>query len=334
MDGSPMQRTHWSRRPDLWAGVLILGTTLARLAFAASGQLDLVQDEAQYWDWSRTFQFSYFTKGPLIAWMIGAWTWLLGDSVFAVRLGAVLGTALMQATVYLGLSRLFGRPRLGLLCLVVLNTTLLFLAAGTLMTTDNPLLVCWWAALFALYAAGATPGRAGPSWSWPRPGVGTWGKDMMLASPSPPCFTARCMRRADARLVPVLAAAGPGPGGRHRARFGPILLWNLGNDFAGFRHVAHLGGLTGVARSPSSASTASRNITAASSVCSCLGGSSWPSVGPGGLPAAAAAGAGRCARSRPWTTPSAPCWWRGSGRCGASSPCGAFIPRSTPTGPP
>ena len=245
--GGPMdRRTPWSGRPDLWAGALILGTTLARLAFAASGQLDLVQDEAQYWDWSRTFQFSYFTKGPLIAWIIGLWTWLLGDSALAVRLGAVLGSALMQVTVYLGLSRLFGRPRLGLLCLLVLNTTLLFLAAGTLMTTDNPLMVCWWVALFALYAAGRDPGARWPFVALAAAlAVGTWGKYMMLAFAVTAVLHGVLLRRRllDSplfwRRLALALAVGAGLG------LAPILLWNLGNDFAGFKHVAHLGGLAG-----------------------------------------------------------------------------------------
>ncbi len=241
-----LEHNLWGCRPDVWAGLLILAVTVARLVFVASGQLDLVQDEAQYWDWSRTFQLSYFTKGPLIAYIIGLWTWLLGDSGLGVRMGAVLGSAAMQLVVYLGVSRLWRRPRLGLACLVVMNTTPLFMASGFLMTTDNPLMVCWWAALFALYAAGRDARRV-----WPFAvlagalALGTWGKYMMLAFAVTAALYGWLLRRRmmDSPLFwrRLWLALGLG------AVLGllPIVLWNLGNDFAGVRHVAHLGGFTG-----------------------------------------------------------------------------------------
>ena len=242
----PRERKLWGCRPEIWAGLLILGTTAIRVWFVLSGQLDLVQDEAQYWDWSRTPQLSYFTKGPLIAYIIGFWTWIFGDTILGVRFGAILGSCLSQLIVYLGVGVLWKRPRLGVVCLLVLNTSLLFLASGVLMTTDNPLILCWWTALFALYEAGRRPDRR-----WPfavmaaAVAVGTWGKYMMLAFSVSAALYGLLLRR---RML---------DGGFFWKRLGialivgsvlgllPILLWNLGNDFAGFRHVAHLGGMAG-----------------------------------------------------------------------------------------
>ena len=66
----PSRTAPWVRRPDRWAFFLIAATTAARSWFVASGQLYLAQDEAQYWDWSRTLQLSYYSKGPLIAYLI------------------------------------------------------------------------------------------------------------------------------------------------------------------------------------------------------------------------------------------------------------------------
>ena len=38
--------------------------------------LDLSPDEAHYWDWSRRLDWSYYSKGPLIAWIILlVWHW-------------------------------------------------------------------------------------------------------------------------------------------------------------------------------------------------------------------------------------------------------------------
>ena len=50
---------------------LCLGILLAvRLAAIHAATTDLVLDEAQYWTWSRALDFGYFSKPPMIAWVI------------------------------------------------------------------------------------------------------------------------------------------------------------------------------------------------------------------------------------------------------------------------
>ncbi|WP_461210305.1 ArnT family glycosyltransferase [Desulfocurvus sp. DL9XJH121] len=246
MAKDPREYRLWGCRPEVWAGVLILGTTALRVWFVLSGQLDLVQDEAQYWDWSRTPQLSYFTKGPLIAYIIGFWTWIFGDTPLGVRFGAVLGSCLAQCIVFLGVGVLWKRPRLGVLCLLVLNGVLLFMASGVLMTTDNPLMVCWWAALFLLYEAGRKPERR-----WPFVGLavalalGTWAKYMMLAFAGTAVLYGLLLRRRMLDGGPFWKRLGVALGVGCVLGLAPILVWNLANDFAGFRHVAHLGGVSG-----------------------------------------------------------------------------------------
>src|SRR5690606_33513323 len=52
----------------------------------------LVEDEAHYWEWSRRLDWSYYSKGPGIALAIRAFTALLGDTEFAVRLPAAIAS--------------------------------------------------------------------------------------------------------------------------------------------------------------------------------------------------------------------------------------------------
>ncbi|MBY0261096.1 MAG: glycosyltransferase family 39 protein, partial [Phycisphaerales bacterium] len=53
---------------------------------------DLVEDEAQYWLWSQHPGWSYYSKGPGVAWVIWLATRVLGDAEWAVRASsAVLG---------------------------------------------------------------------------------------------------------------------------------------------------------------------------------------------------------------------------------------------------
>lgn len=55
-------------------------------------------DEAQYWLWGQHFDFGYYSKPPLIAWIIGASDFIFGQHSWAVRLPAAAfhtGTALV-----------------------------------------------------------------------------------------------------------------------------------------------------------------------------------------------------------------------------------------------
>jgi hypothetical protein len=78
-------------RPDpsgwfLPAAAIVAGITLARLLLLRFNATDLFVDESQYWFWGQTFEFGYFSKPPLIAWLIGGMTALAGsDSAFWVR---------------------------------------------------------------------------------------------------------------------------------------------------------------------------------------------------------------------------------------------------------
>src|SRR5262249_14920229 len=63
-----------------------------------SSPLELSGDEAQYWVWAQHLSAGYYSKPPLIAWVIAASTALLGNQEWAVRLPAALfhaGTAII-----------------------------------------------------------------------------------------------------------------------------------------------------------------------------------------------------------------------------------------------
>ncbi|WMW64969.1 glycosyltransferase family 39 protein [Nitratidesulfovibrio liaohensis] len=238
----------WERNPALCAGVIIAATTLVRLWFVISGQLDLVQDESQYWDWSRRLQLSYYSKGPLIAWIIHGWTALLGDTETGVRMGAVVNAALAQTLLYLGVSRLFRAPALGVLTLFVANTTPLFMASGVLMTTDSPLLLCWAGALFCLHWISQEPRRRMPyALLFACMALGVLAKYMMLAMMGVAVLWLwglsrhGLLARGVALRVLAVMLAGSAVG------MLPILAWNIANDWVSFRHVATLAGVAGKA---------------------------------------------------------------------------------------
>ncbi|WP_029894257.1 ArnT family glycosyltransferase [Desulfohalovibrio reitneri] len=241
---SASNRTRW----DIVAACIILVSVAAKLWVVATGQLNLVQDEAQYWDWTRQLQWSYYSKGPLIAWIIHLGTSIFGDTELGVRIGAIVGSGLTQAVIYLGVARLWSMPRTAVWTLVIANTAPMFMASGILMTTDNPLVLCWAGSIFCLDAAT----RPETSARWRKAaflgmGVlvafGILAKYMMLAFP--PLALAYCGwlwwrgRLPEGFWKPCLLALAAGTA----LGFLPILIWNAQNDWVGFRHVSHLAGV-------------------------------------------------------------------------------------------
>src|SRR5262245_60721097 len=100
-DDTPPER-RW-----LWRGLaaaLILASSALHVAYLAHDcPLDLAPDEAHYWDWSRHLDWSYYSKGPLVALLIrgscalvGPWSEAhTGSLALAIRLPAVICGALL-----------------------------------------------------------------------------------------------------------------------------------------------------------------------------------------------------------------------------------------------
>src|SRR5688500_8714899 len=79
-----------------------LGALLAlRLAAVYAAKTDLVLDEAQYWTWSRELAFGYFSKPPMIAWLIRATSALCGDGEACIRSAAPVLYTVSAFIIYL-----------------------------------------------------------------------------------------------------------------------------------------------------------------------------------------------------------------------------------------
>ena len=82
--------------------------------------LDLAPDEAHYWDWSRHLDWSYYSKGPLVAYLIRASQaifgpssrFLLGSEMPAVRLPAVACGSLLLVSLYVLTAQIYKRESL------------------------------------------------------------------------------------------------------------------------------------------------------------------------------------------------------------------------------
>lgn len=149
----------WRARPLASFLVIAGALTAARIAGLFFADANLGPDEAQYWIWSKAPAFGYYSKPPLIAWVIGAATALFGDAEWAVRLPAPLFHFGASCFLFALARRLYGETA-GLLAGAGWITLPGVSLSASLMTTDAPLLFFWSAALFLFFRI-LTDRRAG-----------------------------------------------------------------------------------------------------------------------------------------------------------------------------
>jgi undecaprenyl-diphosphatase len=140
----------------------LLGLTAFHLWFISSGRWPLAPDEAHYWEWSRRLDWSYYSKGPLVAYLIAASTWLGGHTEFWVRLPAVLLGVGIAGIGYALAARIFQSERAGFLSVILLSLIPLYHAGSLLMTID-PAFVFFWG-LSSLLLCRAIQRRSEMAW--------------------------------------------------------------------------------------------------------------------------------------------------------------------------
>lgn len=146
----------------------LLGLTLLlRVGYLLIFPMDLAGDESYYWDWSRQPDWSYYSKPPLVAWVIWLGT-LPGDTLFFLKLPAALLNVAGIGVLTLLARRLYS-PKTGFWTALISVTMPGTAVGGMTMTIDAPLLFCWGLALWFVW--GALDPQASPA-SQKRHGVG------------------------------------------------------------------------------------------------------------------------------------------------------------------
>ena len=130
--------TGGDQRSWRWALGLVAAGVLARLVLALL--VPPFPDETYYWEWSRHPAFGYFDHPPAIAFLIGAGTAIVGNTVLGIRLGAVVGGGVAALGVVLLAGRL-GGGRAAFRAALILTCMPLAAAGLLLATPDAPLLL-------------------------------------------------------------------------------------------------------------------------------------------------------------------------------------------------
>jgi 4-amino-4-deoxy-L-arabinose transferase-like glycosyltransferase len=218
------------RRPLALGLTGIALVTLWRVALLPFNGTDLFVDEAQYWFWGRELAWGYYSKPPLIGWILRLFTEIGSDSAFWIRLPLPLIHAATAIVLMLVARRLFD-PVTGALAGLAYATLPAVALGSLLVSTDTPMLFCF--ALATLAWSHLTERRAA-GWAFvlgAAIGIGLLAKYAMIYFPLTAALAALAVPRARiSRRDAVIAATVA------LAAIAPNLVWNAANDFSTLRH--------------------------------------------------------------------------------------------------
>jgi 4-amino-4-deoxy-L-arabinose transferase-like glycosyltransferase len=128
--------------------LIVVALTVVRLVGLRLSAVDLFIDESQYWSWSRELALGYFSKPPLLAWLIAATEHLCGPSEACIRAPAPLMSLATSLLAYaIGRTLYDARTGFWAAMLTAFGTGAVF--SARIISTDVPLVLFWALALLA-----------------------------------------------------------------------------------------------------------------------------------------------------------------------------------------
>lgn len=216
--------------------------TCYRVLCLLQPHLVLFYDEAYYYHWSLNLDWGYYSKPPVVAWVIALFTSIFGDTSFAVKLGAPLLYAGAAVFVYQIAEKLAG-ARAACFSGWVFLTSILVGYNSLFITTDAPLLFFWAATLWAFVMSQQDSNAEVQTYWWLTGlfcGLGMLSKYTMGALPLSLFLYLLSSEPGRAQLKtfgPWIAAISAG------LIFSTNIIWNFQNEFVAFRHTTEISGV-------------------------------------------------------------------------------------------
>jgi len=130
---------------------LLCGIVLLIKIFAVyNTNFDLFGDEAQYWIWSKSPDLGYYSKPPLLAWLITFITLIFGDSFETLKLISVSMYVFTSIAVYLIFKQLYHDKKEAILAGLTFYLVPAVTVSSFLISTDILLIFFWSISLYFL----------------------------------------------------------------------------------------------------------------------------------------------------------------------------------------
>lgn len=224
------------------AFALIAGLLALRVGLLIGSPLELYADEAQYWRWGQSLEWGYYSKPPMIAWLIHLSTTLFGDSEWAIRFFAPVFHAIAAIALWLLARRMFGELAALFTVMTYLLMPGIILSSGVI-STDGVLFPFWCIALYLFWRLREEDlGWIGVAALGIAVGIGFLSKYAMLYFAIGVTLTSLVdgpTRKA------VLSPKGLAFLAIAAAVFAPHMIWNAANDFKTVSHTVDNANLAG-----------------------------------------------------------------------------------------
>ncbi len=135
------------------AVILIIAAILLRAVLFFLADIELHYDEAQYWEWSQKLDWGYYSKGPLVAWLIALSEFIFGHGVWQTRLPAWLASGLFMWLVYRCSLCVWQDTQAAFWAVILVLFSPIYFLLGGVMTTDIILFVFYTWGIWAIYRA-------------------------------------------------------------------------------------------------------------------------------------------------------------------------------------
>ena len=224
----------WRRNPSACAALLIAAVVALRIVVIIVAPTEIGPDEAQYWRWSEKLDFGYYSKPPLVAWVIAASTAIFGDSAWAIRLSAPILAGAAAFFLFLLGKRAFDARTGAWAAAIYLLMPGIWLSS-VIITTDAVLLPTVSAALYFLWRFRDAPSLGNAVLAGACIGLAMLAKYAALylyGGAVLAMFIDRDMRKA------MLSLPGAALFIASLVVLAPNLAWNAAHDFATVSHTA------------------------------------------------------------------------------------------------
>ncbi|MEP7455478.1 glycosyltransferase family 39 protein [Phyllobacterium sp. SB3] len=211
------------------AAIGVLGYVLVlRLTFL--GVVDLIPEEAYYWNYAQHLDIGYLDHPPMVAWLIWLGTSLFGNTEFGVRIGAYVAWMVTAFFAFQFSRNLFGKSA-ALVSVLLVAALPFFFSTGILMMPDAPLTAAWAGTLYFLERA--LLGNKRGAWFGVGicVGLGMLSKyTIVLLGPATLIFllcdsgSRRWLRRPEPYIAAAITVM----------LFSPVILWNAMNEWVSF----------------------------------------------------------------------------------------------------